>query len=532
MTRSRIFDRIKSIPTWQIITATIALIVMAFLMTLFFWPRGNTGHTRFIANISAPHATEFTDNASSAFLSSDNVPDINNNRRMSDIAQLTISYQWESGPYGDAFRPNLTDNDIAQNVKITPFIRGTWRIRDADTLVFTPESDWPADTKFRVQIKKSLFNADAIPNTRNISVRTADITANIDSFNVYPNPATKQSMIAVAVISFNYPINTTDFADKVSLRLDSTRQDFTVKFDNFNRTAFITSSPIAVTNQPQTLRLKLNRVSAQHGDTATQKLTANTTVESTDNIFKISELVTTVADTDDGNAQQLILLNTTLGAKKSIKWSNYINAYLLPKSTPDDDDTAHNWALDEITPGVTSKSQPIKITPVEFATPNGVYQYAFAYNVTDDDTRYIYVSVKPGFESNGGYVIKNGINKVMRVPYPQKSVQIAGSGAILSMSGDKKLGIMARGGADSAHVILYKIKSSEINHLISQTYNLFSNNLEFKSWSFGKYDMSVVFQKTIPFANPTPMRTNYASVDLGDYLTRGGTDNTGIFIVQ
>ncbi len=532
MTRSRIFGRIQNIPKWQKLVAAIVLIVVTFSVAWFIWPRADNARTRFIANISTPHATQFTDNASSAFLSSDNVPDINNNRRISDITPLTIYYQWQSGPYGDAFRPNLTEKDIAQNVKITPFVRGTWHMRDGDTLVFTPASDWPADTKFKIQIKKSLFNTDAIPNTRTISVRTADITANIDSFNVYPDPAAKKSMIAVAVISFNYPINTADFTDKVSLRLDNAQQDFTVKFDNFNRTAFITSAPIAVTDTAQKLRLKLNRVSAQSGDASTQKLTTNTTIESTDNIFKISELVTTVADTTDGNAQQLILLNTTLGAKKSIKWQDYINAYLLPATTPDDDDTTHDWALDEITPAVISKSKPIKLTPVEFATPNGVYQYAFAYNISDDTTRYIYVSVKSGFESNGGYVIKNGINKVMRVPYPQKSVQIAGSGAILSMTGDKKLGIMARGGADSAHVILYKIKSSEINHLISQTYNLFSNNIEFKSWSFGKYDMSVVFQKTIPFANATPMRANYASVDLGDYLARGGTDNTGIFIVQ
>lgn len=514
------------------IVASVVIILLAIILWIFI-PRTNSNITYVTADTPTPESTQFLDSVASAFLSSDNIPDINNNRKLSDINALNIYYKLASGPYTDVFKPNLTDSDIAQNVKITPAVRGNWRIIGNDTLQFVPTDDWTADTKFTIKIKKALFNDNVKPNTRTITFKTSNVTATVDSFNIYPDPESKKSVLGIAVITFNYPIDTTNFSDKVSLRLDDKNIDFSVKFDKFHRTAFITSSPISVSDDAQTLRLKLNKVTALDSDATTKKITVNTAIAASDNFFKITELTTAIADDNDGNSQQLILLNTTIAAQKNIKWSDYITAYLLPKTTPDSDsDATHNWKLDEITPTVIAKATKLTITPIKFATISGVNQYAFAYNVSDADTRYIYVTVKPGFKSVGDYVTRNGIDKVMRVPYPQKSVKIAGSGAILSLSGDKKLGIMARGGLDNAHAILYKINSSEINHLISQTYSLFSQNIEFKSWSFGKYDMSVVFQKNISFVNPSPIRTNYASLDLNEYLDRSGTDKTGIFIIQ
>ncbi|MDE6250359.1 MAG: hypothetical protein K2M34_01855 [Alphaproteobacteria bacterium] len=539
MKRAHIFSNIrrklaKITKLQAIIFTSFSLIALAVLLWIFI-PHNNSKIMRVTLDAPTPVSMHFTDDASAAFLSSDNVPDINNNRQISSIDTLDIYYRWESGPYDDVFKPNLTDAEIAKNIKITPAVRGTWQMLGRDALRFIPEIDWAANTKFTVKIKRALFNDDVSPNTRTVSFKTADISATIDSFNIYPDPESKKSVLGIAVISFNYPIDVTNFSDKVSMRLDDRNIEFTVKFDKFHRTAFITSQPITVTDDAQTLRLKLNRINAWGVNTATKKITAKTTIDAADNFFKITDLTTTIADDTDGNSQQLILLNTTIAAQNNTKWSDYITAYLLPKTGPDSastDGASYHWALDAVTPSVIAKAQQIKLTPIKFATAAGVNQYAFSYVVSDSDARYIYVSVKPGLKASGDYVAHNGIDKVLRVPYPQKSVTIAGSGAILSLSGDKKLGIMSRGGADSAHAILYKIKSSEINHLISQTYNLFSQNLEFKSWSFGKYDMAVVFQKNIAFLNPSPIRANYASLDLNEYLTRGSTDKTGIFIVQ
>ena len=513
------------------VMATVALAVGGVML----WRNFGNNSNRSVVKLTVvpPTPADFTDDINSLFSNTDPLPDVNNNRELNPATGITVTYNLESGPYTPAFKMNVTEQDLAKRVKITPFIRGTFRMRGPNSLTFQPEGNWPANEKFTIKISPDLINSDVKPDSHSISFTTPDIIAGIDSFNIYPTPHAKKTMVGVAIISFNYPIDITDFHDKVSMKLDNARLDFTVKFDRWHRTAFIISAPVTITDAPQIMRMKLNRIRAARGDARTKKITANATIESADNFFKIASLETSVADDADGNAQQLILINTTAAANKNTKWPEYVDAYLLPQHRVSDEDVqSHVWAEDEITADTLAKSKKLSLRQINFETPAGVYQYAMTYDVSDKNDRYIYVSVKPGIKSVSGFELTHGAGRVMRVPYPTATVKIAGDGALLSLAGDKKLGIMARGGTNVAYVNLYKVKSSEINHLISQTYNVFASNMEFKSWSFGAYDMSVVFQKKISFADASRKKTNYASVDLTDYIDRTHGDETGIFIVQ
>ena len=522
---------------WMRIISWIGIFAIIGIIAIVWWQiaAGNDHETKLVGNATTPGTASFYDDNTMFFATNNSLPEPNNARELSAPASVIISYDVETGPYAPAFKMNINNSDLSDKIKITPFIRGNWYLRGNSAVMFTPDAAWPADTKFTVKFDSDMFNDDVDIDNMRVSFTTPTIAATVENFNLYPATDNKQSVIGIAVISFNYEIDTTNFADKISLRLDGEKLGFNIKFDRFRRTAFIISDAVKITDDPQNMRLKLNRVSAISGDSKTEKVTANVTIESADNIFKISSLETIVANNNDGNAQQLILLNTTSAAKSNTNWSEYISAYLLPKyrdSDEQENNIIHTWANDEITDQVISESKKLTIKPMDFATPNGIHQYAFAYDVSDQDSRYIYVKITPGAQSNTGFTMKNGLSSVMRVPYPEQSVQIAGSGALLSLAGKRELGIVARGGVDTAYVNLYKVKSSEINHLISQTYNVFAQNMEFKSWSFDAYDMSVVFQKRIAFSNTSKLATNYASVDLGDYLDRTYGDNTGIFIIQ
>ncbi len=478
-----------------------------------------------------PNAQSFLDTNNALFTSENGIPAVNNNRTLEHIAPVVISYQWESGPYSPAFTMGLNKKDLNKYVKISPIIRGNFELMGQNTIKFTPDTPWPADTRFTIRMSKNLFDTDVRPDDYSATFTTPKITANIDSFNTYHDKSNPQSMIAVAIVSYNYPIDTDHFADKVLLKRDGEKLDFTVKFDRFHRTAFIISEPVLVDDTPQNIRLKINRIPALSGNSATQKITANTTIDARDNLFRITDLESIVADDNENNTKQLILVRTSAPAISNLL--QYTNAYLLPQyRNNEENDTNHIWSNDEVTPAILQSAKKIKLIPTNFSTPTGVYQYAFAYNVPDAGPRYIYLDIKSGAKSNGDFVMQNGIQTVIPVAYPEQTVKIAGTGAILNLSGDKKLGIMTRGGVHTAYVNLSKIKSSEINHLISQTYNIFASDIEFKSWSFGTYDMSVVFQKRIPLNVNNAIETNYASLDLGDYMDRVANDKTGVFIIQ
>lgn len=510
------------------------MLLFAGFLTWFFLSY-DSEKTYMKIGCTAPSTERFLDSNYMVFDVKDTVPDVNNNRELTPIDSVTVSYNLESGFFQPAFKMNINNKDLSENVKISPFIKGTWRMYSDSEIVFTPETDWPADKKFTVKINKSIVNPDIDVDSYKVSFTTPEIESKIESFNLYPAPDNKKALIGIAVITFNYPINTKNFEDKISLKLDDEKLGFTVKFDKFRRTAFIISDPVSIKNDAQIIRLKINKISALNGDSATRKITAHATIESADNIFKISSISTVIADDKDGNAQQLVLINTTTAVAENTDWDQFINVYLLPEHKNLDDEgttKTHIWSADEITTDILEKSEKLPIKKVDFANPSGVYQYAFSYNVSDKRKRYIYVNIKNGLKSLSDFPLKNSTDKVLLVVYPKAEVKIAGTGALLSLSGEKKLGIMARGGVDTAYVNLYKVKSSEINHLISQTYNVFASDMEFKSWSFGVYDMSVVFQKKISFSDTSMKATNYASVDLGEYLDRTQKDKTGIFIIQ
>ena len=522
---------------WHRIVIAAMVAIVATIGGIMFWrviAHGSENITVMRVSVSDVTAATFTDDNTVLF-GANNVPTVNNNRAVSSIVPLIISYNWYSGPYQQVLKPTLTQSDITNGIKITPTVRGAFRTQGGgDEIVFTPAIDWPADTDFTFRIDKRLFNDDVSVDKNTISFTTPKITATVSSFNLYPAPNADKSVIGVAVVSFNYPIDTKNFADKVLVKLDDKKLDFDIKLDKFHRTAVITTAPVRITNAAQTMRLKLNRVSPAAGNGATKKLTAHTTIESADNIFKVASITTTAADDTNGNARQLVLIDMTATAQNKTDWAKYVEIYLLPEFKDNDeksDNRTHHWAADEITDDVLHRAEKLVTTHTDFVTPAGVYQYAFPYSVSDTRDRFIYVRVLAGLTSESGFTVKNVASRVMTVPYPPRTVQIAGSGALLSLGGDKKLAIMARGGVTAAYINLYKIKSSEINHLISQTYNIFSENIEFKSWAFGTDDMSIVFNKKIPFADASMTRTNYASVNLGDYLNRT-QDKTGIFVIQ
>lgn len=522
---------------WHRIVIAAMVAIVATIGGIMFWrviAHGSENITVMRVSVSDVTAATFTDDNTVLF-GANNVPTVNNNRAVSSIVPLIISYNWYSGPYQQVLKPTLTQSDITNGIKITPTVRGAFRTQGGgDEIVFTPAIDWPADTDFTFRIDKRLFNDDVSVDKNTISFTTPKITATVSSFNLYPAPNADKSVIGVAVVSFNYPIDTKNFADKVLVKLDDKKLDFDIKLDKFHRTAVITTAPVRITNAAQTMRLKLNRVSPASGNGATKKLTAHTTIESADNIFKVASITTTAADDTNGNARQLVLIDMTATAQNKTDWAKYVEIYLLPEFKDNDeksDNRTHHWAADEITDDVLHRAEKLVTTHTDFVTPAGVYQYAFPYSVSDTRDRFIYVRVLAGLTSESGFTVKNVASRVMTVPYPPRTVQIAGSGALLSLGGDKKLAIMARGGVTAAYINLYKIKSSEINHLISQTYNIFSENIEFKSWAFGTDDMSIVFNKKIPFADASMTRTNYASVNLGDYLNRT-QDKTGIFVIQ
>ena len=168
---------------WLKITITTIAILSIIAVTFWTFSHANK-KTRFKLTVNTPAPTAFTDTNIAPLSETNNLPTINNNRQISQQDTLNIYFNAQKH-YADALRPELTDAQIMQYVKISPFIRGKWSKFDENNIYFTPEEDWPSDTKFTIKFDKKLFLPDTKINSYKTEFTTPKIATAINSFNTY-----------------------------------------------------------------------------------------------------------------------------------------------------------------------------------------------------------------------------------------------------------------------------------------------------------------------------------------------------------
>src|SRR5262249_14620082 len=114
-------------------------------------------------------------------------------------------------------------------------------------------------------------------------------------------------------------------------------------------------------------------------------------------------------------------------------------------------------------------------------------------------------------------------------PLP-KELTVMHDGALLSVSGDKQLSVLARG-IDAVKIRLARILPSEINHFVSQTAGDFKKP-EF-GYRFNESNIAEVFRETRRLAGQSAARPQYLAVDFGKYLAaQGDSQNHGLFLLD
>ena len=185
----------------KVVLSVIATILLGIVVTLV-WLRIGTnsvGISELTANVTPPSPSTFTDDNTMIFTNNGNVPDVNNARELSAPGDVVISYNLESGPYQPTFKINLTDKELSENIKITPVIRGKWHLRGDSMIVFTPESNWPADKKFTIKINPA--GGQALANGE-----TTWVEVEVTSTSPYEKTLSGRLIVGVGTEDISYEI--------------------------------------------------------------------------------------------------------------------------------------------------------------------------------------------------------------------------------------------------------------------------------------------------------------------------------------
>ena len=155
-----------------------------------------------------------------------------------------------------------------------------------------------------------------------------------------------------------------------------------------------------------------------------------------------------------------------------------------------------------------------------------VQQHGF--KVQAEAGRFIYVKVEKGVKSFGGYMMEKERDGILRVNRFPRQLKIVGQGALLALSGEKKLAVLARD-VEGVRYEIGRLLPRQLQHLVSMSEGAFAKP-EFND-KFDESNLTERFTQVEEAPPSQPGKPNYLALDLGKYFDAEG-GKRGIFFVK
>ncbi len=195
-----------------------------------------------------------------------------------------------------------------------------------------------------------------------------------------------------------------------------------------------------------------------------------------------------------------------------------ITAYVLPQDRPafqgQPAEKNYRWSDPTIIgPEVLNRSQRLQLKALP---ADREYAEMHSFKFTAPPERYLYVILKKGMQAFGGYLLAKDFDAIRRIPDFPRELGIMHSGSILSLSGEKKLSVYARG-VEAIRFEVGRVVPDQINHLVSQTRGDFTSP-EFTNYQFNQDNITERFSEVRRLQAAGLGKAQYTSFDFSRYL--------------
>jgi len=454
--------------------------------------------------------------------------------------------KWVTAPLLVNFKGSVAPLDkvgkvITPKISIMPSVEGSWNWQDDKTLVFTPRADWPVGMEYKLVLpKKGLVASHVALDQYTLSFKSAPFEAALTQTEFYQDPVDPKLKKIVATVGFSHPVDSADFEKRVTLRMKEQVAGILglgganfaahITFDKYKLNAYIHSDPIAIPEKDSAMLLKIDSgARAVRGGPATSaKLEREIAIPGVFNFFRISGAQLSLARNERFEPEQVFVLETTTGvAAKELEGA--VTATVLPLYRPDAKEDArkypHHWSAAEVGPEILKLGTALKLAAI---SSEADYATLLSYKYQAEPGRFVHVRVKKGIKSFGGYVMAKDYEAVLQVPAFPKELKILYDGAILSLSGEKKVSLYSRD-IEAIKFEIGRVLPSQIQHLLTQSDGEFKNP-QFDSSRFNEDNITERFTEMRVLDKVAPGKTQYHGFDLTRYLD---TENRrGLFLVH
>lgn len=423
-------------------------------------------------------------------------------------------------------------------------IPGVWTWESDRSLLFTPqttsfEKDWKTGEEYSLKLPSGLLAPHvAIEKSKytfspvSLSVQMSNFAFNVDA----RNPALRR--VSGTAYS-NWPLSPESFRKLAKLTfakslgaLGSTSSDLPVVM-SFNPTyteAYVSTETLVVPDYGSTVRLVVKgRVETASGGSGEVDLKQSSEVPGRKGSFKISEPRVIYARNERFEPEQALVINSNLEIETE-NVAKALRVWVLPAKHPKHTKEKGNYAWSsfaEATPEILAQatSVELEVLPSE-ASRSKIHSFRMKKPI--EAGRFIYLEVSGGLTALGDYALGDAFLSTLEVPSIPKELKILGDGILLSLSGDRKLSVGARG-VSKARIEVSRVVPDQLNHFVRA---LSYQDLEKARIYEGATDgFAERFTKDIPLANLDSTRTEYFTVDM-DNFNADTSSRRGLFYIR
>jgi uncharacterized protein YfaS (alpha-2-macroglobulin family) len=434
-------------------------------------------------------------------------------------------------------------------LSIDPAVAGEWRWTDDKTLVLTPKLDWPIGQTYTIRFAKHGFTAPQIHLVKYaVNFASPAFAAAIANNEFNQDPVVAADKKIVTTLQFTQPVDPEALEHRIKLKLygkvtDTIEQEqtpapaFTVTYDKLKLHAYLKTAQLPILPKGGRVDLQIDAgVHAARGGNQTKSpLQASIAVPGLYSLT-VTDLRLTIARDERDNPSQALVIATSHSITEP-EMSSHVHAWLLPDKSPDpqrqkawDRANTHRpfpWNVNLVTPDVLAGAKPLHLAYVANEREH-VELHSFALKT--EPNAQIYLQVDQGLRSFGGYLMADPVAQVLTMPDYPKEVRIASQGALLALSGQRKLTLFTRD-VPAVQVQVGRLLPDQLQHLVTQTGGDFAHP-NFSTYSFDATNITENYVDVLTLPTLPAGTANYQALDLGAYLNKPGAGRQGIFLVN
>lgn len=439
---------------------------------------------------------------------------------------------------------------VKTGVTLAPKLAGAWTYgtgEEGPDLIFTP-----ADPKslqpgidFTVTVAAAAFPGVTFAKPElAAAITTPEMTGSLSDLTFYTDPVNPRIKRITATLGYNYPLQRGSLEANTSVQMreepaknfaGAKTLPFELSYDEKNPgIAYLKTAPIAIPREPGEARITVSVgiASSLGGTPASRELEDSLPIPSVREYFKVTELATNTVVKDDGDLERLLIVRTSVPVADFAALAGSVEAWLLPECGEEiperpkfcEEKNVRTWEdADQVDATVLKASTRVEVTgrasPEEDKTLNYLTYSA-------PEKRQVLVTVKPGLESVDGFKLVQGARQLLTLGANQREIKILHDGALLSLTGTRKLGVASRG-LPKVRVTLQRVLAHNMHHLAQFTEGDFQKP-DFKI-PLEHFAEKFTYDETLPEGKE--MERKYFAVDFGRFIKDKGFPPRGLFLL-